>query len=47
MYMRNITERYADDLETLRASENLDGERVQFLMQCLESGADLFASLSK
>jgi Ribosome-assembly protein 3 len=47
MYMQDITKRYAKDLEALRASEDLDGERVQFLMQCLQSGADLFAGLGK
>jgi hypothetical protein len=46
LHMRNITERYADDLELLRSSEVMDGERVQFLLQCLDAGAELASSLS-
>jgi hypothetical protein len=46
LHMRNITERYADDLELLRSSEVMDGERVQFLLQCLDAGAELASALS-
>eukprot|EP00178_Gracilaria_changii_P015781 TRINITY_DN443_c0_g1_i1.p1 TRINITY_DN443_c0_g1~~TRINITY_DN443_c0_g1_i1.p1 ORF type:complete len:264 (+),score=56.99 TRINITY_DN443_c0_g1_i1:187-978(+) len=44
-YMKTVIERYQDDLEKIRERESLDAERVQFLLQCLQSGADLFANL--
>jgi Ribosome-assembly protein 3 len=45
-HMRTMTENFAADLERLRSIEAMDGEKVQFLVRCLEAGADLAASLS-
>lgn len=45
VYMENLTESFAEDLERLRVEERMDGDRVNFLLRCLEEGADLFASL--
>jgi hypothetical protein len=46
VHMRTMTENYATDLERLRSIEAMDGEKVHFLVRCLEAGADLAASLS-
>jgi hypothetical protein len=45
VHMETLTERFADDLSKLHEGEKMTGERVQFLLRCLEEGADLFAGL--
>lgn len=44
-YMKTVVDRYRDDLEKMRLAEDMDVERVQFLLRCLDSGASLFANL--
>lgn len=47
LYMNNLTDKFAEDLEKLRVEEDMDGERVQFLLRCLEEGADIFATVKR
>ncbi|KAI0559159.1 hypothetical protein FGB62_166g055 [Gracilaria domingensis] len=44
-YLKTVIERYQDELDKIRVRESLDAERVESLLQCLQSGADLFANL--
>lgn len=44
-HMKTIVERFSEDLEKMRKAEDMDEERVRFLLRCLESGASLFGNL--
>ncbi|CAN8070350.1 unnamed protein product [Agarophyton chilense] len=44
-YLKTVIERYQEDLDQIRERESLDAEQVHFLLQCLQSGADLFSNL--
>lgn len=46
MHMQSMTDRFADDLTKLHEIEQMDGKRVQYLLRCLEEGANLFADLA-
>lgn len=46
MHMQSITSHFADDLAKLHEVEQMDGKRVQYLLRCLEEGANLFADVA-
>ena len=43
-HMRFMTNEFATELDAIREKEQLDAEGVQFLIKCLEQGAELFAA---
>ena len=45
--MKQVTESFADDLEELKAKEEMDASKIGLLIDCLESGIDVFTGFEK
>jgi Ribosome-assembly protein 3 len=45
MHLQTMTGQFADELAKLHEVEKMDGQRVQYLLRCLEEGANLFAGI--
>lgn len=45
MHLERMTNDFSRDLAKLHEVEEMDGKQVQFLLRCLEEGADLFEHL--
>lgn len=42
-HMRHMAKAFEKDMDELRKSEDMDAEGVQFLLQCFEAGAEVYA----
>lgn len=45
VYLKNVVDRYQNDLNKIREKEGLDEEQTTFLISCLEASADIYANL--
>jgi len=46
-YMEMITSNFGDDLDRLRQAGNLDPKKVEMLINCLETGKDIWTDLER
>jgi len=46
-FMKQVTESFANDLEELKAKEEMDASKIGLLIDCLESGIDVFTGFEK
>jgi ribosome assembly protein YihI (activator of Der GTPase) len=42
LYMSEMTDSFANELDLLRQDEGLDGHKMKLLIDCLESGTHLY-----
>lgn len=46
-YMEMATSSFGDDLDRLRQEGSLDSRKVEMLINCLETGKDIWSDLEK
>lgn len=46
-YMEEMTSAFGDDLNALREEDGFDGSKISLLVDCLETGINVFGDLEK